>query len=72
MSGIPKFTESGEFLGYRGTARDVTDLVLAEAALAAERARLDAILDLAPDAIVVVDGDLRIRVFGQGAARNFR
>lgn len=71
VSGVPRFTENGHFLGYRGVGSDVTNLKQAEAALRAERTRLDTILDLAPDAIVVMDREFRIRVFGQGAVRTF-
>ncbi len=40
-------------------------------ALLEERARLETILDLAPDAIIVVDGERRIRRYSQGAADIF-
>lgn len=43
-SGMPKFDEGGAFLGYRGTTKDVTDLVEAETKLAALVANLPGLL----------------------------
>jgi PAS domain S-box-containing protein len=42
VSGKPFFDEAGHFLGYRGTARDITDKVLAERALHEAKAAAEA------------------------------
>jgi PAS domain S-box-containing protein len=42
VSGKPIFDEAGRFLGYRGTARDITDRVLAERALLDAKAAAEA------------------------------
>jgi len=42
VSGKPIFDKAGQFLGYRGTARDITDQVLAERALLDAKAAAEA------------------------------
>jgi len=42
VSGNPFFDESGQFLGYRGTARDITEKVLAERAVHEAKAAAEA------------------------------
>jgi PAS domain S-box-containing protein len=42
VSGNPFFDETGRFLGYRGTARDITERVLAERALKEAKAAAEA------------------------------
>jgi PAS domain S-box-containing protein len=42
VSGNPLFDEAGRFLGYRGTARDITEKVLAERALCEAKATAEA------------------------------
>ena len=42
VSGNPFFDEAGRFLGYRGTARDITEKVLAERALREAKAAAEA------------------------------
>lgn len=41
VSGKPIFDDSGEFIGYRGVGRDITDLVNAQEALQLERDRAE-------------------------------
>jgi PAS domain S-box-containing protein len=75
ISGAPVLDADGQFLGYRGTGRDVTAVHEAQAALAAANSRLaqasddlQAVMDSAVAvAIVVVDLDGRVRVFSRGA-----
>ncbi|MEX2454549.1 MAG: PAS domain S-box protein, partial [Rhodospirillaceae bacterium] len=43
-SGVPKFDERGEFTGYRGTTKDLTNLVEAETRLAALAANIPGLL----------------------------
>ncbi|TAJ32476.1 MAG: PAS domain S-box protein, partial [Reyranella sp.] len=59
ISGEPVLGASGEFLGYRGVGRDVTELVAAEAGLEAKSRALDAILAATPDGVRMVDSEGR-------------
>jgi len=52
-SAVPKFDENGEFAGYRGTGRDVTDL------RSAQRLLRDA-LETMPAGVVLFDADDRL------------
>jgi signal transduction histidine kinase/CheY-like chemotaxis protein len=57
ISGKPIFDAKGDFLGYRGTGRNVTASVVTETALAQKNAILEATLRAIPDGIQVVGGD---------------
>jgi signal transduction histidine kinase/CheY-like chemotaxis protein/CHASE3 domain sensor protein len=57
ISGKPIFDGSGDFLGYRGTGREVTAAVGTEAALAQKNAMLEATLRAIPDGIQMVAAD---------------
>src|SRR5258708_3785571 len=57
ISGKPVFDAAGNFLGYRGTGRDVTVSVNTEAALAQKNAMLEATLRAIPDGIQMVGAD---------------
>ena len=50
---IPRFDESGKFLGYRGTTSDVTDAVQAEGALRESEERYRRLVELSPDGIIL-------------------
>lgn len=63
-SGMPIFDADGTFLGYRGIDRDVTDRKRAE-----ERFR--AMVDLAPDAMLMVDDKGQIVLFNRCAEAMF-
>lgn len=52
-SGVPRFDASGVFLGYRGTGRDVTELVAA-------RRRLQEAVDAIPGDFLLFDADDRL------------
>ncbi|MDC8786908.1 PAS domain S-box protein [Roseateles koreensis] len=75
ISGEPLFDDLGQFAGYRGTGRDITDTKLAELALRKSEAtlqltkdRLQAVLDSAREvSIIVTDLNGRIVLFNRGA-----
>ena len=62
VSAISIFDEAGRFAGMWGMASDITARKAAEAALAAERDRLQRILNVLPEAVVVYDADARARM----------
>ena len=55
VSGIPIRDPAGGFAGYRGSGAIITDRKLAEQNVAAEKARLAALLETASDGIHIVD-----------------
>jgi signal transduction histidine kinase/DNA-binding response OmpR family regulator len=57
ISGKPIFDAKGNFLGYRGTGRNVTASVVTETAQVQKNAILEATLRAIPDGIQVVGGD---------------
>ncbi len=60
VGGKPYFDENGRFLGYRGTARDVTAQVLAERAAQKARDRLSDAIDTLPGGFSLYDSDDRL------------
>lgn len=66
-SGVPCFDAKGDFRGYRGIDRDITERERAEEQLRAQAT----LLDKSQDAILVVDPDDRILFWNQGARRLF-
>ncbi|MEM7405811.1 MAG: PAS domain S-box protein [Pseudomonadota bacterium] len=63
ISGKPATNEQGEFTGYRGTGRDVTDVELAELrAHSAERRLVDA-LEWSSDGVALYDADDRLVMY---------
>ncbi len=55
VNGEPVFDGDGNFMGYRGVARDVSDVTRAEMALRASEERLRAVFETVADGIVVID-----------------
>jgi PAS domain S-box-containing protein len=68
ISGEPMFNAQGEFSGYRGIARDVTERVVAEKLAHAADERLRHAIEHLNESIAIVDADDRIVV----ANRYFR
>ena len=58
-SGKPVYDAAGRFLGYRGSARDVTKAVLAAEALRASEQRFSDIAEVAGDVIWELDAEFR-------------
>ena len=58
--GQPRFDEQGDFLGYHGTGRDITEQIEAEARLKQQATLLRTILEHMNQGISVVDADLHI------------
>lgn len=69
VSGVPFFDEKGEFIGYRGAARDRTRLAEAEQSLEQSRTMFQSILDASPFAIIITRmNDDRILYLNRKAA----
>jgi PAS domain S-box-containing protein len=60
ISGIPVFDANGEFLGYRGTGRDLTDETLAEERAAIAQARLVDAIESIPECFLLLDAEDRL------------
>lgn len=62
VAGIPRFGPDGTFLGYRGTARDITERRLADNALSNSERRFRTIFDNVPAALFLkeVDGAYKL------------
>jgi PAS domain S-box-containing protein len=58
--GAPRFDESGDFLGYHGTGRDITDQVEAQERLREQARLLQTVFEHMNQGISVVDKDLRL------------
>lgn len=68
VSGEPRYDEAGNFCGYRGVAKDVTERYQVEEALREVQSRLRVTLDAAPGAIYFYDRNERIITANQGYA----
>ncbi len=66
-SGVPILSESGELLGYRGVNRDITQRLMNESELRAQRDFTDTVLDAAGNIIVVLDLEGRFVRFNRVA-----
>ncbi len=69
INGKPRFGPDGAFLGYRGTGRDVTDLVEARREAVRIEDRFLAALDNVPDSVALFDDEERF-VFGNKSYRD--
>ena len=61
VSGKPMFDADGNFVGYRGTGRDITEQKHAEAELRESESQLRQLTDSLPAAIAYIDSDLIFR-----------
>ncbi len=60
ISGVPKYDADGQFIGYRGTGRDSTEMRRISSALRASERQLRDITDTVPALIAYVTADQRI------------
>jgi PAS domain S-box-containing protein len=63
-SGVPFFDSNGDFAGYRGIDRDITERQQTAQALADSERRFKAILDATMDGILVADAQSHVFVMG--------
>ena len=68
---VPILDEEGGITEWFGLVEDIHGRKVAEAALATSEGRLRALVNTAPDAIVVMDARERVLSFNQGAERIF-
>jgi PAS domain S-box-containing protein len=69
--GVPILADKGQIEEWFGVIANIHDRKGVEAALAASEARMRALVDTAPDAIVVMDTRGIVQSFNQGAERIF-
>ena len=69
VSGTPVFNASGEFVGYHGIGRNVTEMRLAEAAIKESEGKLSQIVYGNPVATFVIDSDHRITHWNRACAK---
>jgi two-component system, LuxR family, sensor kinase FixL len=70
-SGVPFFDEKGEFAGYRGIDRDITNRVQAEEALRESEEKFHSITASAQDAILIMDDKGKIAYWNEAAEKIF-
>jgi PAS domain S-box-containing protein len=68
---VPMFKDDGDISGVLTMGQDVTEQLKAQAGKRTSEARLSGIVDIASDAIIVIDQDLRITTFNKGAEQTF-
>ncbi len=60
VRGAPRYDDDGDFVGYHGTAQDITEKKRGDAEIARKSAVLEATFNHMGQGISVVDGDLRL------------
>lgn len=68
---LPVFHDNGEISGVLSIGQDVTEQLQAQAGKQASEARLSGIVDIASDAIIMVDKDHCVATFNKGAEQIF-
>ena len=68
---FPVFGLNGRIAAIGGINSDISERKQAEEALKASKARLENILNIAPEAVVTISADMTIQLFNQGAERTF-
>jgi PAS domain S-box-containing protein len=68
INGAPVFDDAGEFLGYRGTATDISTQVATQSALAASEFRFRNLVENSLQGVLVIDRALRVVFANQAAA----
>ncbi|MBO6520684.1 MAG: PAS domain S-box protein [Rhodospirillales bacterium] len=71
VTGLPVFDDSGEFLGYQGTGRDITDLVEDKRRIEEAEERLRFAFESITMAVIVIDERGRIESFNPHAEKVF-
>jgi len=67
--GLPMYDAHGNFLGYRGTDRDITERRRAQGALRESESKIREILDSITDAFFSLDDGMVVRYFNPAAER---
>jgi PAS domain S-box-containing protein len=60
ISGVPVFDAAGEFRGFRGTGRDLTDETMAEERAALAQSRLTDAIESIPESFMLLDAEDRL------------
>ncbi len=71
VTGRPMFDEKGNFKGYQGTGRDITDLVKDKRRIEEAEERLRRAFESITMAVIVIDADGRIESFNPHAEKVF-
>ncbi|WP_247653649.1 PAS domain S-box protein [Labrenzia sp. PHM005] len=72
ISGVPVYDETGDFKGYRGTGRNITEQVLSNERLQAAETRMRAVFQSALLGMVLIDTNGIILEFNREAERMFQ
>ena len=71
ISGVPIFDAEGNFVGYRGVGKNITERCLAEQAMRESETRISRVIDIIPEGIVLAGMDGYIHKANQHIERIF-